>query len=101
MRIVWTDQANSDLREQIRYIAARDRDAAKRQRARVHEAVSNLRDTPRIGRPGSLEGTRELVISGTPYIVVYALMNDVIEIYHCYHARQARQGDEALDQGKG
>lgn len=94
MRIVWTDQAKNDLSEQIRYIAVRDRDAARRQRARVHEAVSNLRDTPRMGRPGSLEDTRELVISGTPYVIVYALVNDVIEIYHVYHGRQNWQSSE-------
>jgi toxin ParE1/3/4 len=88
MRVVWTDEAKGDLMEQIRYIAARDRDAARRQRSRVHEAISNLRRTPKIGRPGTIEGTRELVIAGTSYVAVYGIVGDDIEIYHVYHGRQ-------------
>jgi toxin ParE1/3/4 len=88
VRVVWTDEAKGDLSEQIRYIAARDRDAARRVRSRVHQSVSNLRRTPRIGRPGTIEGTRELVIAGTSYIAVYSIVGDDIEIYHVYHGRQ-------------
>jgi len=93
MRVVWTDNAKSDLVQQIRYSAMRDRDAAKRQRSRIHQAVSNLRHTPKIGRPGSIEGTRELVISGTSYLAVYGIMGNDIEIYHVYHGRQNWQND--------
>jgi toxin ParE1/3/4 len=93
MRIVWTDQAKSDLREQIRYIAAQDRDAAKRQRSRIHQAVSYLRDTPKIGRPGAIADTRELAIAGTSYIAVYSIVGDDIEIYHVYHGRQNWQAE--------
>jgi toxin ParE1/3/4 len=88
MRVVWTDEAKGDLTEQIRYIAARDRDAASRQRSRVQQAISSLRQTPRMGRPGTIDGTRELVISGTSYIAVYGIVGEDIEIYHVYHGRQ-------------
>ena len=88
MRIVWADEAKSELTEQIRYIAARDRDAAKRQRSRIHQAISNLRRTPRIGRPGAIADTRELVISGTPYLAIYEVTGDTVYILHLHHGRQ-------------
>ena len=94
MRIVWTDAAKGELAAHIRYIAARDRDAARRQRSRVHEAVSTLSRTPRIGRPGRVADTRELVIDRTPYVVVYGIVGDVIEIYHCHHGRQNWQAEQ-------
>ncbi len=88
MRVVWTDEAKGDLTAQIRYIAFRDRDAARRVRSRVHQAVSQLRRTPKIGRPGTTSGTRELVIAGTSYIAEYGIVGDSIEIYHLHHGRQ-------------
>ena len=94
MRIVWTDQAKSDLAAQIRYIATRDREAAQRLRVRVHNAVTSLQDMPRRGRPGTVEDTRELIIPGTPYIAVYGIVADIIEIYHVYHGRQNWQDEE-------
>lgn len=38
---------------------------------RVQDAVENLIEHPNLGRPGRLPETRELVVSGTPFIVVY------------------------------
>lgn len=88
MRVVWTDEAKGDLTEQIRYIAARDPGAARRLRSRVHQAISQLRHTPRLGRPGTIEGTRELVIASTSYVAQYGIVGDTIEVYHLHHGRQ-------------
>ena len=93
IRIVWTDQAKEEFTAQIRFIAARNGEAAKRLRARTHSAIISLRDAPRRGRPGTIEGTRELVIPDTPYIAVYGIVEDVIEIYHVYHGRQNWQDE--------
>jgi plasmid stabilization system protein ParE len=38
---------------------------------RIQEAVEYLMEYPNIGRPGRVSGTRELVVSGTPFVVVY------------------------------
>jgi toxin ParE1/3/4 len=88
MRIVWSDAAKGELAAQIRYIAERNRDAARRQRTVIHEAVRRLRDFSRLGRPGDLAGTRELVIAGTPFIVVYEELSGDLVILHVYHGRQ-------------
>jgi toxin ParE1/3/4 len=49
-----------------------------------------LRSTPFRGRPGREEGTRELVLSRLPYIVVYRVKDNDVEILHIYHDAQHR-----------
>ncbi len=58
----------------------------------VHEAirrqVGRLADHPRIGRPGRIKGTRELVVSGTPYIVAYRAAANEVTILRILHGAQ-------------
>lgn len=89
MRLEWTLPAFEDIQEAGRYIALDDPRAAKRMAERVREAVEYLVDQPNIGRPGRVQGTRELVISGTPFIAVYWVRGDVVQILRLlHHARQ-------------
>jgi plasmid stabilization system protein ParE len=48
--------------------------------------IDRFETFPHLGRPGELRGTRELV-SG-PYVVVYRVANEVVEILHIWHGRQ-------------
>ncbi|MFH1029409.1 MAG: type II toxin-antitoxin system RelE/ParE family toxin, partial [Pseudomonadota bacterium] len=59
--------------------------AAQRMAERVQEAVEYLLDHPDMGRPGRVSGTRELVVSGTPFIVVYRVIAPVIQILRVLH----------------
>ena len=43
---------------------------------------------PNIGRPGHLSGTRELPLTPLPYVIVYAVKPEAIEILHIYHGSQ-------------
>jgi toxin ParE1/3/4 len=88
MRLVWTDLAIRDLASARAYIAQDNPPAADRQVERVLAAVANLLQFPAIGRPGRRAGTRELVISRTPYIVAYRLRGDAIELLRVMHSRQ-------------
>jgi toxin ParE1/3/4 len=53
---------------------------------RIEEAVSGLSSHPELGRPGRVPQTRELIVSGTPYIVPYRIKEDVVEILTVLHA---------------
>lgn len=89
MRVEWTQPAFLDIQEAGRYIALDDPSAAGRMAERVLEAVDCLVAQPNIGRPGRVQGTRELVISGTPFITVYWVRGDVVQILRLlHHARQ-------------
>lgn len=62
--------------------------SANRQVERVLAAVAGLLQFPEIARPGRRAGTRELVISRTPYIAAYRLRADTIDILRVMHSRQ-------------
>jgi toxin ParE1/3/4 len=93
MRIVWAESARQEWARQYRFYYARNTDAARRIRRLVMSAVERLRDYPKIGRPGRVEGTRELVISGTPFLIVYDENPARVEIVHVYHGRQNWQDE--------
>jgi plasmid stabilization system protein ParE len=86
LRITWQRQALDDLIELQAFIGKDDPRAAARTARRIRLAVETLGSTPRIGRPGRVKGTRELVIGGTPFIVPYRLMGAEVQILRVYHA---------------
>lgn len=52
---------------------------------RIEAKVEGLTQFPEMGRPGRIEGTRELVISGTPCIAAYRIHGDAIRILRVLH----------------
>ena len=62
--------------------------AAARLVDRIRSAAERLAVTPAIGRPGRVAGTRELIISGTPYIVPYRVTGDVVQVITVLHSAQ-------------
>ena len=95
MKIIWSPQARLDLREIYLYILPDSPKAARALHERIRECVLLLVETPQIGRPGRVPGTREMVISGTRYIVPYRIVGDTLQILRVYHT--ARQWPEAFD----
>jgi plasmid stabilization system protein ParE len=47
-----------------------------------------LTQFPEMGRPGRIEGTRALVISGTPYIAAYRIDGEALRILRILHGAQ-------------
>ena len=74
-----------DIRDRV---AADNPAAAARLVQRIRTAVDRLAASPAIGRPGRVADTRELVISGTPYIVPYRVNGDVVEVISVLHSAQ-------------
>ena len=74
-----------DIRERI---AADNPAAAVRMIERIRAAVARLAASSAIGRPGRVADTRELVISGTPYIVPYRVKGEVVQIITALHSAQ-------------
>lgn len=86
MRIKWLDDAISDLTEIRKYIATDKPQTANKVAFLIRQSVDPLTEHPDIGRPGRIEGTRELVLSALPYIIPYRVKNDSIEILRVLHA---------------
>ena len=86
MRVRWLRRALRNLDQEADYIARDDPDAAARTVQRIASAVEQLTSHPASGRIGRVPGTRELVVSGTPYIVPYRVRGDAVEILRVFHA---------------
>jgi len=71
MKISWTTGAVHQLAAARDYIAADNPTAADRVTLQIVEQVKHLGSHPQAGRHGRVNGTRELVIVNTPYIVAY------------------------------
>lgn len=89
MELRWTSAALGDLDAANEFVATQKPAAAARMAARVLEGVEYLLSHPNLGREGRVRGTRELVISGTPFLVVYAVSHDQIQVLRVlHHARK-------------
>ncbi len=86
MRVKWLRAALADLDAQFEHIAKDNPPAAFRTVLRIRRTVELLKGHTGIGRPGRVPGTRELVISGTPYIVPYRVRAGEIEVLRIFHA---------------
>jgi toxin ParE1/3/4 len=63
--------------------------AARNAVQRIQAAVDQIPEYPSMGRIGRVPLTRELIIGGTPWIVVYRVRADVVEIIRVLHAAQS------------
>jgi toxin ParE1/3/4 len=86
MRLVWTWPAARDLDSIGDYISQENPRAAERVVNRIRDAAANLADFPLLGREGRVVDTRELVISSTPFILVYRAREDRVEILAVFHS---------------
>ena len=75
------------------YIHKRSPQGAARVGEAIREAVELLRYFPHAGRPGRSPGTREWVVRGVPYILVYevAAGMDEVVILGVFHGAQRRE----------
>ncbi len=86
MMVKWLDDAVDDLQALRQYITQDNPDAANRIAKRILSAVELLSEQPSIGRHGRVPNTRELVVSGTPYIIPYRVKRTIVEILRVFHS---------------
>jgi len=87
MKLVWRRQAESDLNEIFESILRQNPSAAWRIYEAIRSKVERLKEQPSLGRPGRVAGTRELVITGTPYLVPYTVFQplDAVVVLRVLH----------------
>jgi toxin ParE1/3/4 len=85
VRLRWSNDALEDLVAIRRYIAEDHPAAAQSVAQRILRTIAYLRDHPGIGRAGRIQGTRELIIPGLPYIVPYRMKENLIELLRVLH----------------
>lgn len=88
MEVRWTRPAAQDL-QHITSRIRRDNPAAARRVAKtLYDGCMGLELFPNRGRAGRIVGTRELVFAPLPYITVYRVTDDIVEILRIYHSAQ-------------
>jgi toxin ParE1/3/4 len=88
MIVAWTVDAKSDLDDIWTFIAIDNLDAADRILDRLRTASIQLTMFPKIGRSGRRSKTRELVVSGTNYVLIYRVVRDTVQVLHVRHGNQ-------------
>jgi toxin ParE1/3/4 len=86
--VVWLKSAIESRDALLDYIAQDNISAAIEQGDRIAHTAKLLPDNPEIGRAGRKQGTREMVISRTSFILVYRVRAERLEILRVLHGAQ-------------
>ena len=88
MRIRWTVPAADDLQNIKNYLQQNYPQFAEPTVRAIYHRTRLLKISPNRGRPGHRIGTRELALSPLPYVVVYTVKPEAVEILHIHHGAQ-------------
>jgi toxin ParE1/3/4 len=90
VQVEWSKGAQRNLDAIESYIAQDNpRAAAKTVLKIIKRTFSQLSGQPSSGKPGRIEGTRELIFPEFPYIVIYTVLNATIYILAVFHTSRA------------
>lgn len=98
MRVRFSIEARAELNEHLAYIKQRSPQGARRVRASIYAAAKRAALFPEAARrpaepadePGTVPGTREIVLPDYPYVMPYRVEGDTLIILHVFHTAQAR-----------
>jgi toxin ParE1/3/4 len=89
MEIRWSVPAAEDLERICQRIERDNPEAGTRVARTIYDGCAQLRDFPYLGRVSRrMSGRRELTFPPLPYIAVYQVKQDIVEISRIYHAAQ-------------
>ena len=88
MQLRWTEEAANDLERIADYLVQNTPGRAQGLIQRIYDAAGSLVTLPHRGRPGKVKGTRELVLSALPYVVVYVVREDAVVVVRILHGAQ-------------
>ncbi|MDR6293079.1 toxin ParE1/3/4 [Inquilinus ginsengisoli] len=85
MRVDWRPAAREDLLDIADHIDIDNPVAAVAILDVIELQVAMLAEHPRMGGPGRLRNTRELVVNHTPYVVAYRIDESAVTILRVMH----------------
>jgi len=88
MQLRWSPAAAEDFLRIIEYIRQENLAAAQRIAKTIYDSAGSLKSFPNKGRTGRVEGTRELPLPPLPFVVVYRVLRDSVEIANVVHGAQ-------------
>jgi toxin ParE1/3/4 len=85
VKITWSASSVSHLGEAYDYLPGENSGAAITVRRRILQTAKRIGKMPLSGRAGRIEGTLEAVVPRTPYILVYQVSGQTVEILGVWH----------------
>lgn len=92
MQVRWLRKALQNLEQAHAYTAQADQSAAVQLVLKIQAASEKLASFPMLGKTGRVEGTRELVIANTPYILIYRIKGKSVIILRILHSSKKYPG---------
>lgn len=86
--LIWSPEAAVDFAAIVEYIRKDNPSAAERTAKSIYDRVSTLAPFPQQGRKGRIQETRELALTPLPFIVVYRVKGNSLEIVRILHGSQ-------------
>jgi addiction module RelE/StbE family toxin len=84
--IRWTAQAADQFEAAVQYIQQDNPTVGRTMAQAILSRIDGLANSPGVGRPGEIKGTRELVVS--PYVIVYRYTDEIVEVLFIWHGAQ-------------
>jgi toxin ParE1/3/4 len=88
MRVRWTTDAADDLERICDYIAESRPESAQRVAQSVVDRIGTLETFPHLGRPGRVQGTREIAFPPLPFLAVYEIREEQVIVLRILHGAQ-------------
>lgn len=90
MKLAWLPKAILERDAQLDFIARNSPKASIEQGDEIEKQTDMLLEHPEMGRLGRRKGTREFVVSRTPFIIVYRFKPRIrrIEVLRLLHGSQ-------------
>jgi toxin ParE1/3/4 len=90
VKLRWLRSGSESLKRHVAYITSQNPVAAQNVRRTIRDSVLRLCEFPESGRNGHVAGTRELIVAGLPYVVVYRISSGTVEIMLVLHTAMDR-----------
>ncbi|NDU86567.1 MAG: type II toxin-antitoxin system RelE/ParE family toxin [Ferrovum sp.] len=85
MQVKWLRRALENPDEEAAYIATDNPRIAAEFVVHMRASTAMLADQPDMGRPGRVEGTRELIVTRFSYILPYRVRGGIVEVLRVFH----------------
>ena len=85
MQVKWLKWALRNLEQARNYVFQDNPTAAQELIIKIQNAANQLQNYPFMGKNGRVEGTKELIISNSPYILIYRVKEESVEVLRILH----------------
>lgn len=97
--VVWLPKAKQDLENIKDYLVLHASETIARHCLyKIVQVAGFLPNFPLMGRSGKIKQTRELLVQGTPYLLVYRVEGDFVQVLAVMHHAQEKSYEDLISE---